>query len=75
MFIRCEPPRGPAIDFGWLHSLTGEALRSPEDGFEIGEDGGTNVYPTFFTLGDRNGARAGALPMAAGVRRSQVMQR
>lgn len=55
MFIRCEPPRGPAIDFGWLHSLTGKTLQSPDDGFKLSQDGVTGVYPTFFMTADEPG--------------------
>jgi hypothetical protein len=47
----CESPEGPSVSFGWLETLDGRVLQSPENGFKEGRDGFSNTNPVFIFPG------------------------
>lgn len=47
LFIRCETPQGPLLEFGHMKDMQGNDLQSVEDGFVAGRDGYTGVSPVF----------------------------
>mgnify|MGYP001102787119 CR=1 FL=1 len=48
LMATCESPKGPRIDYGDIFDLQGQKIQSTDQGFIIGEDGYSNMKPSFF---------------------------
>lgn len=44
---RCSEPMGLSLSYGWLRRADGAVLQSPDDGFQQGTDGFSNMNPVF----------------------------